>query len=337
MVKVLTDDTAQGKPRKWGVRKAQSRAYSRRLYKLADLYYSEIMRRHAGRVWGCGDTLEFKQTPEGRKVLIGAQFCHDRLCALCQWRRMLKMSYQMTKTIEQALYEFPNSRFLFLTLTVKNCEGSELHDTVKAINKGILSMMRRKAVKQDIIGYVKAIEVTVNDDRKTYHPHAHILVQVTSSYFKTRGHYLSHDDWMNFWKKAIKADYDPSVRVSVVKGRGGKDSVHASIAEIAKYQTKSTQYLSLAEDRDLKIIDTLRTQLDHTRMLAYAGHLKELYKKLFKEESTETEDLVKVDGSWENVDPNALDIVAVWDKHVQNYVIEETNEDVKFGKNQGYK
>lgn len=337
MVRVLTDDTSQGKPRKWGVRKEQSRQYAKRVYKLADIYYSDVMRKHAGRVWGCGDSLEFKQNKNGQKILIGARFCHDRLCALCQWRRMLKMSYQMTKTIEQSLIDYPNSRFLFLTLTVKNCTGDELHDTVKALNTGLAGMMRRKKVKQDIIGYVKAVEVTVNNDRETFHPHIHVLLQVSSSYFKKQGHYLKHDEWMKLWRRAMKLGYDPSVRISPVKARNGKDSVHASIAELAKYQTKATQFLSLEEDKDLKIIDILRTQLDHTRMLAYTGHLKEIYSKLFKQENEDTEDLVKVDGSWENIDPEAMDIVAVWDEHFHNYVIEETNEPITVGKNQGYK
>lgn len=247
------------------------------------------------------------------------------------------MSYQLTKTIEKSLQDYPSSRFLFLTLTIKNCEGDELKDYVRQLNKAILGLVRRKVVARDLIGYVKAIEVTVNDDRETYHPHAHLLLQMSSSYFKKQGHYLKQEKWRELWQKAMKLDYDPSVSISVVKPRGQKDSMHASVSELAKYQTKSTQYLSLEEDKDLKIIDTLRTQLKGSRMLSYSGHLKDVYHSLFKEESEETENLVKVDDSLKNVDPKAKEVVAVWNEHFKNYVIDETNEYFRYGDNGGYK
>ncbi|MFT8956028.1 protein rep [Liquorilactobacillus satsumensis] len=331
MSKVLQDFTHQGKPRKWGVRKAQSRAYASRLYDLANVYGSPTIKKFAGRVWSCGDKLLFGKTHNGENILIGAQFCHDRFCALCQWRRMLKMSYQMTKTIQQALVENPSGRFLFITLTVKNCEGNDLKSTVGEINRAIRKLFMRKDIKKNLLGYVKAIEVTVNSDKETYHPHAHILVMVKSTYFKNSDNYLTHKQWQEMWQRAMKVDYEPMISVEAIKNRGNKDSLNASVSEVAKYQTKATQYLSADRDADLRVIDTLRTQLSGNRMLSYNGVLKTIHNRLFKREDEQTEDLVMITGN-EHLDVTAGMIVAEWNTHFQNYVITETGKELSIGR-----
>ncbi len=331
MSKVLQDYTKQGKPRKWGVRKSQSRKYANRLYTLSDVYDSPTLKKAAGRVWSCGDILEFGKSLNGRKVLIHAQFCHDRFCALCQWRRMLKMSYQTTKTIQQALLGCPTSRFIFLTLTVKNCKGTELKQTVSTLNQAARKLLMYKQVKKNVIGWVKSIEVTVNRDDDTYHPHIHILLQLASTYFKNKGEYMTHKDWQILWAKALKVSYGPMVSFDAVKSRNRKDSINASVSEIAKYQTKATQYLSLDVDQDVKIIDTLRTQLRGNRMISYGGLLKDVHNKLFKHEDENTEDLVSISGN-EELDEKAGTIIAQWNSHFQNYVITETGNSLSIGR-----
>lgn len=331
MARVLQDYTKQGKPRKWGVRKAQSRKYAQRLYKLSDVYQSPTLKKLAGRVWACGDILEFGQSPNGNRVLLRAQFCRDRFCGLCQWRRMLKMSYQTTKTIQQALIERPTSRFIFLTLTIRNCEGDQLKEFVNQLNKAIAKLFRYKRVKKNVIGWIKALEVTVNREDGTYHPHAHVLLQVSTNYFKNKGEYVTHAEWQALWAKAMQINYEPMVSVEAVKARNGKDSINASVSELAKYQTKATQYLSLDVDDDLKIIDTLRTQLRGNRMLSYSGMLKDIHNKLFKQEDEASEDLIRVAGD-EQVDPKAGLVIAQFNSHFQNYVITETGKPLNYGR-----
>lgn len=241
------------------------------------------------------------------------------------------MSYQMTKTIQQALVENPSGRFLFITLTVKNCEGNDLKSTVGEINRAIRKLFMRKDIKKNLLGYVKAIEVTVNSDKETYHPHAHILVMVKSTYFKNSDNYLTHKQWQEMWQRAMKVDYEPMISVEAIKNRGNKDSLNASVSEVAKYQTKATQYLSADRDADLRVIDTLRTQLSGNRMLSYNGVLKTIHNRLFKREDEQTEDLVMITGN-EHLDVTAGMIVAEWNTHFQNYVITETGKELSIGR-----
>ena len=48
------------------------------------------------------------------------------------------------------------------------------------------------------------------------HPHFHALLLVKPSYFKGQG-YIKQGDWTEMWRKALRADYLPSVNVKAVK------------------------------------------------------------------------------------------------------------------------
>jgi hypothetical protein len=54
-----------------------------RIYELLSLY------RRADRVSQCGSYLDFGVLPDGTKKLVKANFCRDRLCPMCNWRRSL--------------------------------------------------------------------------------------------------------------------------------------------------------------------------------------------------------------------------------------------------------
>ena len=154
--------------------------------------------------------------------------------------------------VSKALMEkFPTARFLFLTLTVRNCSGDELKDTLDAMNAGLKLMFNPgknnksgKPVKATLLGYAKATEVNYNPEEfiteemfkknkayykksglavgdpnpsfDTYHPHFHILVMVKGEYF--RGiNYLSQAKWTDIWQNCMKLDYKPMVNIQVVK------------------------------------------------------------------------------------------------------------------------
>ena len=150
-------------------------------------------------------------------------------------------------------------RYLFLTLTVPNCQGSDLAATVDALENA----WRQLAVKSShtaiskrfnsaVCGWFKALEVTHNtelykfryvkdengkkhkrlifdDDGQripnpfydTYHPHFHVILAVKPSYF-TRD-YIKHDEWLDMWRTAT-GDITQGNMVSPRKGRMGSTS-----------------------------------------------------------------------------------------------------------------
>lgn len=54
----------------------------------------------------------------------------------------------------------------------------------------------------------------------------------------------------------------------------------SSAREVAKYQVKSTDYLTGSESRDLKVVGTLENALNHTRQLSFGGVLKDIRQQL---------------------------------------------------------
>ena len=129
----------------------------------------------------CGDTLVFMRNEEGEKRLHGANFCRNRLCPMCNWRRSLKM-YSQVSQITDKILTTRKSRFIFVTLTVKNPDAEHLTETLDLMNKGfsyITSNSRTFApaqkFKESLQGYIKATEITYNSKENTYHPHIHCI------------------------------------------------------------------------------------------------------------------------------------------------------------------
>ncbi|MGC4439680.1 protein rep, partial [Streptococcus suis] len=114
---------------------------------------------------------------------------------MCNWRRSMKYSYQTACIVNEAMKQFPKGRFLFLTLTVKNVPGSELNGTLTQLTKSFDRLFKRKKVQANLLGYLRSIEVTYNEDRKDYHPHIHVLLFVRGAYFNSKANYLTQEEW----------------------------------------------------------------------------------------------------------------------------------------------
>lgn len=85
------------------------------------------------------------------------------------------------------------------------------------MNNAFNLMVKYKKVKKNMLGYLKATEVTVNKKDGSYNQHLHVLVFVKSSYFVKSENYISQAELTDFWKKALKIDYTPVVNVKAVK------------------------------------------------------------------------------------------------------------------------
>ena len=318
------------KERKWWLYKRRSLGLAERLLLIAKLEQDKKLRKKfcdkSNKVYSCGEVLQFKKEPDGKHMkLYQAYFCKDRLCAMCQWRRQLKVTFQMRKTIEEALIEYPGSRFLFLTLTVKSVKGDDLRKTLQAMNKAFRNMIRWKKVNVDLLGFVRSAEVTVNKQTMMYHPHLHVLLMVRPSYFKG-GHYFNHKQWQAMWKKAMKLDYDPMVNIQVIKPNSKRQdgqTILSAVAEVGKYQVKPTTYLTADKPQDALIIKTLEKQLKNSRMVTYGLVLKDINKKLFKDDNANSDDadLIKVNDDDNGIKATAEIVTAKWNTFVKNYVI----------------
>ena len=314
--KVLVDRSESGKVRPWRERKLENLQYGD--------YLQILNYKKAHRVKECGEVLRFVEDEQGHKKLAQTWFCHSRLCPLCNWRRAMKQSNQLTQILEEAVKQRKTGRFLFLTLTVENTTGKQLKSELRQMGRAVRDLMRYKKPAKNLLGYVRSTEVTVNHeaDQPMYHHHMHVLLFVKSLYFKGSDNYISQSEWTGYWQRAMKLTYVPIVNVEAVKPnvKRQKNSLLASAQETAKYQVKSKDILTNNPEQDLRVIDDLEQALAGSRQISYGGLLKEIRKQL-QLEDVENGDLINTDSDDQKVDQVVREIVAKWDYQCKNYFV----------------
>ena len=212
---------------------------------------------------------------------VSAVTCKDRLCPYCNSRRSHKLSRENHDILKE-LFERYKPRFIFLTLTVKNCDGENLDDTIKAISKAYKYLIEYDEVKKYLLGTIRTIEIVPSQDKDEYHPHIHALIAVSGGYF-SRG-YIDQKRWRELWARAAKLDYDPRVDVRIVKPKKGHEASDTlgAAQEVSSYSVKSSEYAdeNVPEETARRIIATLMYALKNHRLISFSGELKKIRAEL---------------------------------------------------------
>ncbi|OWC70311.1 Replication protein, partial [Escherichia coli] len=185
--------------------------------------------RYALRMASCSGLLRFgwstlMETGETRLRLRSAQFCRVRHCPVCQWRRTLMWQARFYQALPKIVADYPSSRWLFLTLTVRNCGIGELGETLTAMNAAFKRMEKRKELSP-VQGWIRATEVTRGKDGSA-HPHFHCLLMVPPSWF-TRD-YVKQARWVELWRDCLRVNYEPNVDIRTVKTKTGEVVVNVA-------------------------------------------------------------------------------------------------------------
>lgn len=321
---IILKDTKNGKDNKWKERKEST----------LDLAasYKRIGSNKFYRVLDCSNFLEFRLTVANDLKLTNANFCKVRLCPMCSWRRSLKIFGQVSRVMDY-VEEFHNYRYIFLTLTVKNCYGEELKDTLDLMTKSFNGMTRRKSFKQAVKGYFRSLEITYNKKDNTYHPHFHMILAVNDSYFKDTRIYLTQENWTSLWKSVLKVDYTPIVHVKRIKADDDKGFGKA-VAETAKYTVKAEDFLirddkgNIQENLTDEVVETLDNALHRKRLTAFGFKFKEIHKKLNLDDA-EDGDLTNTDNEELREDLTNIILRYQWNIGIKNYVLVEVAEPEK--------
>ncbi|MCE2099430.1 protein rep [Streptococcus thermophilus] len=307
--KILVDKNSRGKERDWRGRKILS-------LKLADIFKElQYKKTFVERVISCGDTLQFIQNQDGNLKLYQAYFCKNKLCPMCNWRRSMKYSYQTSKIVDEAIKQSPKGRFLFLTLTVKNVEGEALNSTISQLTKSFDRLFKRAKIQRNLLGYLRSVEVTHNENDKTYHPHIHVLMMVRPSYFQSKKDYITQKEWSDLWSQSLKVDYTPMIDIRTVKETG--KGLRGAVLETAKYPTKPIKL----DIENKQVVDDLYNGLYRKRQLGYGGLFKTIKKQLALDDA-ENGDLVHTSDDKENIS-KGTEIVAIWNATKQNYYLKK--------------
>lgn len=307
----LTDFSPKDKP--WDDHKV----FSERLKRL---YEGTECHRLSERVHQCSGLLEYgwiadNNTGEIRLKLRSARFCRVRHCPICQWRRSLMWMARFLKALPAITTDYPTARYVFLTLTVKNCPLVELRSTLTAMNQAWKRMSLRK--RFPAIGFARSTEVTRGEDGSA-HPHYHALLMVPASYF-SHG-YLKQAEWTELWQSCLQVDYTPIVHVRAVKpnqkrlqGQSTLSEVIASgVVETFKYSVKPSDLVGEGGAIDRAWLVELTQQLHKTRAVALGGILKNYLSE------AEPEDLISEDEEGEDL--TDVSLFFGWREMVQRYI-----------------
>lgn len=214
----------------------------------------------------------------GETHITKTNLCRDRLCPICSWRLSLKRYAGMLQLMQKI--DINNYDTAFLTLTVKNCKMYKLSETISAMQHAFSVLTRRK-IFCNVVGFAKSVEVTYNSEKQTAHPHIHILLLMKKMTYSN----LIINDFKQAWKDILKLDYSPVVDIrEIVCGEQG--DITAAVLETFKYAIKDT---TLAE-MPMKDFRAFAEQFAGIRLISFGGILKDVKQALNLQLDDMTED-----------------------------------------------
>ena len=274
----------------WDVHRAESD-------QISSNYRGSEFERYAERINDCSQLLAFGLVPDVdqgayQMKLRTARFCHVRTCMVCAWRRSLMYKARAYKALPKVIENYPTARYLFMTLTLKNCAVEDLRESILHLNKSFSRLTKLKHFPA--IGFLKTVEVT-RGQRGDAHPHLHVLLMVKPDFFSRN--YVAKKEWCAWWKRATKVDYTPIIDVKAIKA---KNSPLGLLAEIVKYQTKPNDLIFADREWFLEYTRQIRS----TKAFALGGVFKDYFKEFEREETTD--ELIGNDETGEGPDEGEL-------------------------------
>ena len=161
-----------------------STRYANFYRKMADETKIEYYNKKAITLESCFEVQLWDKYPLN-KILdnLAHSVCKSRFCLNCQIMSNSKYAHALKPIINDFIKE--GMKPYLLTLTVPNCNYEDLKDTILKMNKTYNKLFKKLNAEDKrkwtprlakIYGSIKVLEVTVNNEKRTFHPHFHILV-----------------------------------------------------------------------------------------------------------------------------------------------------------------
>lgn len=241
---------------------------------------NKVSEKMSLKIFECGDIVGFLKS-KGEKIrLHGGNFCNNRFCPLCSWRKAKKDGY-LLMLLFSVVQKIHKKELIFLTLTAPNVVGELLEFEIKDFNKAFERMSKTLAFTSICKGYIRKLEVTYNAQENTYHPHFHVVIAVNKNYFTKN--YINQKKWLEMWQVAKRNPKITQVDIRKVKMNDMKD-----VYEMATYSAKASDYLYSEE-----VFDVFYNSLKGKQLITFNGLFKEILKEIKAGEHSE---LIENDG-----------------------------------------
>ncbi|MGN0548283.1 MAG: protein rep [Acutalibacteraceae bacterium] len=198
-----------------------------------------ILAERADKMLACGSYIELEND-----TVVGANFCRQRICPMCQRRRSLEVAVK-TKEVVNFLSDNFGYKFLHLVLTVPNVGLENLDSTVTKLFRASTKFFKDEKLCKKFKGVMRCLEVTYNSKigyvdgdcdgcrtiiGKAFHPHLHCLVAVSRSYGSGKN-YIKQSELLELWRQYYGDHSINQLHVAAVKDDG-------AVSEVAKYCVK---------------------------------------------------------------------------------------------------
>lgn len=156
-------------------------------------------------------------------------FCRLRWCPVCQWRKS-RLLFRQNILVYDWIQQQSKHFFQFLTITVPNVPLAELRATCRKMSvcwNKFLTYAGRKGYAFD--GGYKALEITYNSPKDTFHPHYHVILSTPA------GQWLPDvSEFTNLWSTC----YGRYCSTDLHTVRSAASSPGSAVAEVSKYIVK---------------------------------------------------------------------------------------------------
>lgn len=159
-----------------------------------------------------GRRMKYTLLPNGAAYRGGEWFCRSRHCPLCTQASAASWGRDIGSITDKILSESPTTEFVLATfktgreILIKSEESAlEISAELRLLSKAFGRLFKRKELRQDFLGSVRVIEISLNPFTLGAWVHAHCVLALKSTYFKPN-HYLNRESWRRLWSDALKVE-----------------------------------------------------------------------------------------------------------------------------------
>lgn len=194
-------------------------------------------------------------------------YCSNRFCPTCASIKAGKNADIIKRVLLKARAD--KKTLLYATFTTKNVKESELINEINRINTAFTKTLTvPKKLKDNIVGYVKKLEIKFNESRNDYNVHIHTAIAV-SNYYKN---HITVKEFHEYFKKYLK---DEDIIEPNIKKIGDTDK---DITKVANYLAKEDLIQNLLFNDEVS--DNIYNAVKNKRLLEFCLSFRELKKEV---------------------------------------------------------
>lgn len=192
-------------------------------------------------------------------------YCGNRFCPTCSFIKSGKNADIIKKVLTKAREN--KKVLLYGTFTTKNVTANNLVTEIEKINTAFTKTLTvPKKMKENIVGYIRKLEIKYNEARNDYNVHIHTVIAV-SNYHKN---HISIDEYHEYFKRYTKDNIiKPDIKVI---GKTDKD-----ITKVANYIAKENLIQNMLHSDEVS--DNIYNAVKNKRLLEFCLDFRQLKKE----------------------------------------------------------